>query len=174
MSNRIYSKPPKKPFHDLTLIEFAIIVIGCFALLFFMIRTAHADPGYERIQNCLAVNIYWEAASSGEPLSSQYVTAFVVMNRSRAWHMDACDVVFQPGQFSWTKGALNHRKVLRSVYHPPNNNAWKRAQWVAWAVLAGAKDFTGGALFYHADYADPKWAHNKTLVGQWGRHKVYL
>lgn len=144
-------------------------------LALFVPTTVRADPGYERIQHCLAVNIYWEAASSNEPLSSQYLVAFVTMNRSKQWHQDVCDVVFAKKQFSWTTGALNRHGVLRAVYHPPNNKAWVIAQAIALSVLQGARDFTGGALYYHADYIKvPRVFKHRKFVGKFGKHLAYL
>jgi N-acetylmuramoyl-L-alanine amidase len=139
-----------------------------------LIPAAQADEGYERIQHCMAVNIYWEAASSNEPVSSQMLVAFVTLNRSLQWHQDVCDVVFAPKQFSWTDGALNKRGVLRAVYHPPNNKAWAQAQQIAAMVLHGASDFTHGALYYHADYIIPPPAFlTRKYVGQFGKHMAY-
>lgn len=60
---------------------------------------------------CMALAIYMEA--QGEPLRGKQAVAEVVNNRSLAWGRDTCDVVFQRGQFSWTR----HTKS------PPSNHA---------------------------------------------------
>ncbi len=56
---------------------------------------------------CLALAVYEEAR--GEPLVGQEAVAMVVLNRARQAHRPVCQVVFAPGQFSWTKGF--HSKV---------------------------------------------------------------
>lgn len=50
---------------------------------------------------CMALAIYMEAR--GEPLRGKQAVAEVVNNRSLAWNRDTCGVVFQRGQFSWTR-----------------------------------------------------------------------
>lgn len=49
----------------------------------------------------MALAIYMEA--KGEPLRGKQAVAEVVNNRSVAWDKDICDVVFQKGQFSWSR-----------------------------------------------------------------------
>ncbi|MBK8908434.1 MAG: cell wall hydrolase [Rhodospirillales bacterium] len=40
--------------------------------------------------------------------------------------------------------------------------------------LYGAPDPTRGALWYHADYADPPWTRSMTRTTQIGRHIYYV
>lgn len=72
---------------------------------------------------CMALAIYMEA--QGEPLRGKQAVAEVVNNRSQAWGKSTCEVVFQRGQFSWTR----HTKS------PPKNHAnnpkWEECMTIA-------------------------------------------
>lgn len=128
----------------------------------------------ERQLECLAKNIYWEAAN--EPFEGKVAVAQVTINRVNddRFPKDICAVVYQKNvvytkvvcQFSWFC-ETNH--ITRSV-HP---KLFMESEAVAKKVLLenyrldGLKD----ALYYHADYVDPKW--KKERVGKIGRHIFY-
>lgn len=123
---------------------------------------------------CLALNIYWEARS--EPLLGKIAVAKVTLNRVKdAGFPDSiCGVVRQGEervlhqcQFSWF---CDGRKDV-----PLNQAAWRLAEEVAHlVVLYDAPDPTQGALWYHADYADPPWTRSMTRTTQIGRHIYYV
>lgn len=123
---------------------------------------------------CLALNIYWEARS--EPLLGKIAVAKVTLNRVKdpKFPDSICDVVRQGEesvlhqcQFSWF---CDGRKDV-----PLNQAAWRHAKEVAYlVVLYGAPDPTRGALWYHADYADPPWTRSMTRTTQIGRHIYYI
>lgn len=112
---------------------------------------------------CLAMNVHFE--SRGEPLAGQRAVAHVTLNRAREQHARICDVVFEPGQFSWT---IHDPRVRDEA-------AWARSLAVARrAFYAGrAGDPTGGATFYHATYVSPRWAAGMTRTASIGRHLFY-
>ncbi len=60
---------------------------------------------------CMAMAIFYEA--QGEPLRGKQAVAEVVNNRSIAWGMSTCEVVFQKGQFSWTSHTKQPTKKVR-------------------------------------------------------------
>lgn len=123
---------------------------------------------------CLTQNIYWEAAS--EPFEGKVAVAQVTMNRmnSGKFPTTVCGVVQQRNvfydrvvcQFSW---------FCESTYktRPVHPKAWEESEAVAKKVLLegfrlpSMKD----ALYYHADYVNPKW--NKEKVGKIGLHIFY-
>lgn len=123
---------------------------------------------------CLAKNIYWEAAH--EPFEGKVAVAQVTINRVNDGRFpeDICAVVYQKNviyskvvcQFSWFC-ETNH--ITKSV-HP---KLYMESEAVAKKVLLenyrldGFKD----ALYYHADYVDPKW--KKERIGKIGRHIFY-
>jgi spore germination cell wall hydrolase CwlJ-like protein len=120
--------------------------------------------------DCLADNIYHEAGYESE--EGKQAVAFVTLNRaqqSERFGKDICSVVKQKVnsvcQFSWFcagKTAIS------------NNFAYRQAREVALYVYANYEkltDITGGALFYHADYVNPRWKLTKTTVI--GRHIFY-
>lgn len=128
--------------------------------------------------DCLAENIYFEAAH--EPLDGRVAVALVTLNRvgDPRYPNNICDVVKQRTrvvsigdkrvvcQFSWY---CEQGKIVR------NTKAYNEAHTIALHVYANyerLKDLTHGALFYHADYVNPKWRGlEKTVVI--GRHIFY-
>lgn len=119
---------------------------------------------------CLALNIYWEARS--EPATGQLAVAAVTLNRvaDPRYPDNVCQVVYQGGeggkkgcQFSWWCDGKPDQ--------PREPVAWARAVEMAFlAVSLDRPDPTGGALWYHADYVDPRWARSKLVVARIGRH----
>jgi spore germination cell wall hydrolase CwlJ-like protein len=124
--------------------------------------------------DCLTKNIYWEAAT--EPFEGKVAVAQVTMNRvdNGRFGNDVCGVVYRKDnilgrvicQFSW---ACETTHKIKPVYPA----LYKESEEVAKKVLlenfrlSTMKD----ALYYHADYVNPKWG--KPKVGQIGRHIFY-
>lgn len=119
--------------------------------------------------DCLAENIYHEAGYESE--KGQVAVALVTMNRvnDERFPKHICEVVKQKTngtcQFSWycMKVALNKR-----------SEAYQQSLKAALHVYANydlIDDFTKGSLYYHADYVNPRWKLNRTVVI--GRHIFY-
>ena len=127
----------------------------------------------EKQLECLAKNIYFEAAT--EPFEGKVAVAQVTMNRveSGKFPADVCDVVFQKNtfynrvvcQFSWY--CEDGPKVVRSKAH------FTESMEVAKRVLLENYRLPSltGAMYYHADYVNPRW--NKPKIVQIGRHIFY-
>lgn len=121
--------------------------------------------------DCLADNIYHEARSEEE--NGQIAVALVTLNRVQdpRYPKDICGVVKQKVkstcQFSWF--CLKRKTIpdrARDVY--------VRAREIAIHVYVNYEklpDITGGALFYHADYVNPRWKLERTATI--GRHIFY-
>jgi spore germination cell wall hydrolase CwlJ-like protein len=128
----------------------------------------------ERQLDCLARNIYHEAGY--EPFEGKVAVAQVTMNRAAdsRFPSDVCGVVFQKNvfmervvcQFSWY---CDSAAKLR----PMNGPAYKESYEVAKKVLLEGfrLDILKSAMYYHADYVNPKWG--KPKIGQIGRHIFY-
>jgi spore germination cell wall hydrolase CwlJ-like protein len=128
----------------------------------------------ERQLDCLARNIYHEAGH--EPFEGKVAVAQVTMNRAAdsRFPSDVCGVVFQKNvfmekvvcQFSWY---CDSAVKLR----PVNGPAYKESYEVAKKVpLEGFRlDILKNAMYYHADYVNPRWG--KPKIGQIGRHIFY-
>ena len=123
--------------------------------------------------DCLAENIYHEAGY--EPREGKKAVALVTLNRTQdpRFPKDICGVVKQKTtiaerivcQFSW---------FCQGVGAPKKNEAYAESRDVAVYVYANyenLKDITKGALYYHADYVNPRWKLEKTTVI--GRHIFY-
>lgn len=128
----------------------------------------------EKQLECLAINIYREAGH--EPFEGKVAVAQVTMNRvaTGKFGTDVCGVVYQKNvvmdrvicQFSW---ACDHVHKNR----PINKAAYTESYEVAKKVLLEGfrLNILKDALFYHADYINPRWSLDK--IGQIGQHIFY-
>lgn len=186
--NRVFSFPVLKNFE--LMFRGFYFIIGCLAVgiainyayaakvkTFIAMKglPAHMSVSEKEAQiQCLAQNIYWEAAS--EPFEGKVAVAQVTMNRmnSGKFPRTVCGVVQQRNifydkvvcQFSWFCEA-NHKtkKVHHGLYVESEEVAKK-------VLLEGFRlDSMKEALYYHADYINPKW--NKERVGKIGQHIFY-
>ena len=122
---------------------------------------------------CMALNIYWEAARNSE-LDLRAV-AHVTLNRaaSAGFPGDVCGVVTQGGerplytcQFQWWCDGRSDE--------PTDMRAWNKALGIAEEVLSGQDvDPTGGALFFHNTGVTPSWARTFEPTIQIGDHIFY-
>ena len=123
---------------------------------------------------CLALNIYREAGH--ENFEGKVAVAQVTMNRvaTGQFGKDVCGVVYQKNivmekvvcQFSWAcDSAVKARPVNSAAY----NESYAVAKKV---LLEGFKlDVLKEALYYHANYVNPKWPLEK--IGSIGNHIFY-
>ena len=128
----------------------------------------------EKQLDCMAMNIYREAGH--EPFEGKVAVAQVVMNRvnSGKFAPDVCGVIYQKSvvmervvcQFSWfCDSATKTRPVNQQAY----NESYEVAKKV---ILEGFKlDVLKDALYYHADYVNPRWGFEK--IGKIGNHIFY-
>jgi len=129
---------------------------------------------------CLAQNIYYEAGY--EPEKGQVAVAFVTLNRVKSgfFESDICGVVKQKTgnvcQFSWwcedRPKAISTARALTDS----NNRLYNDIRNLAVYVYANhdkLEDPSKGALFYHADYVNPKWRNMEHLTTI-GRHIFYI
>ena len=139
-------------------------------------RMEFLDLSFEKKQKvmreveCLAKNIYFEAGS--EPRKGKIAVAEVTMNRvkSRQFPRTVCGVVYQKTrntcQFSWV--CINGKKIR-------SKTAWRESLQIAENILISKRRYgiIGDAMYFHADYVEPKWANEKRLIKQIGRHIFY-
>lgn len=132
-----------------------------------------AQGGQEREISCLALNIYFEARL--EPEEGRRAVAHVVMNRvaDRRWPDSPCAVIRQEDpqggrlcQFSWYCDGRSNR--------PHRDGYWTHAVQLAEKVYWGrSEDPTGGALWYHATYVQPRWRVGLAPGPRIGSHVFY-
>ena len=120
---------------------------------------------------CLTQAVYYEAGY--EPIEGRRAVAQVVLNRMRhpAFPKSVCGVVYQHNaspicQFTFVCDG--------SLYRRPEAAAWKQAEQIARAALAGyVERSVGAATHYHADYVAPSWAPLLTKINKLGAHIFY-
>lgn len=109
---------------------------------------------------CQALNIYHEAR--GSTVINQVAVAWVVRNRMERSGKSACEVVFEPRQFSWT---------ARRVGAPREADAWRRAQELALLVMEDQiVDITRGATHFHETTIRPTWSRRAKQSVRIGAH----
>ncbi|NBP02603.1 MAG: cell wall hydrolase [Proteobacteria bacterium] len=125
--------------------------------------------------DCLAKNIYYEAAS--ESFEGKLAVAQVTINRTKSnrYPNNICGVVYQKDkingktvcQFSWT---------CEKVSAPRNQYLWEEALYIARKALtepiAHAKIAAHNVMYYHAAYVNPGWKKNG-IVMRIGNHIFY-
>lgn len=128
----------------------------------------------ERQLACLAKNIYHEAG--GEPFEGKAAVAQVTLNRVNSGQFpgDVCKTIYQKNvvyekvicQFSWTCDKV-------TAFKPVNKSNYDESMIAAQKVLMENFRLPSleSALYYHADYIDPKW--NRTRVAKIGHHIFY-
>lgn len=104
---------------------------------------------------CMTEAIYFEANPSTE---AQRAVGHVILNRAKdkRFPRTVCGVVRDGCQFSY-------RCSGRSLALKDGEKRRKAAK-AADIVLAGARDTTGGALFFHSARIKPGWSRKKTGV----------
>ena len=136
------------------------------------------DP---RELECMAKNIYFEAAI--ESTAGKIAVAQVTMNRVRSRHYpdSICKVVYQGKHHS--NGFPVRDRCQFSWYcdgkgdEPRPTPAWKDSVEIAEYIIRTPSllDITDGATHYHADWMEkfPKWAHQKKKLVKIDTHIFY-
>jgi len=124
--------------------------------------------------DCLARNIYHEAGY--EPFEGKVAVAQVTINRAESGQFpsDICQVVYQKNvvyekvfcQFSWYCDSASIKKPMNGAVYTESMEVAKKV------LLEGFRlDGVKQALYYHADYINPKWG--KKPVTKIGHHIFY-
>ena len=139
-----------------------------------LIKSPVSVAQIEKELDCLAKNIYWEAAS--ESFEGKVAVAQVTLNRvnSKKFGNTVCGVVFQKNviyekmvcQFSWVcEGNYKIREINQKHFEESREVAKK--VFLENFSLPSLKD----ALFYHATYVNPGWKKEK--IATIGQHIFY-
>jgi len=135
---------------------------------------------------CLAKNIYWEARN--QSYFGQWAVGMVTLNRvtDARFPNTVCEVVYEgPHRKSWKDPSILiplRDQCQFSWYCDGKSDNFPKhdeeavmvAHEIADAVIQGNyMDYTGGALFYHADYVLPSWAKQKEKTIEIDDHIFY-
>lgn len=113
---------------------------------------------------CLACNIYHEARD--QPLQGQILVAKVTIARARSdeYPSSICGVVWDKGQFSWTK--------RRSVkVHEPE--AWEQSLTLARELVTYNPNQNPIMYFHKRASTRPAWTKGFVVAGRIGDHVFY-
>lgn len=136
------------------------------------------DKNTKKEIDCLVDNIFFE--SGAEPHDGKIAVAFVTMNRvkSEGYPSSVCGVIKQKNnnvcQFSWY---CQKKTTVKNVLTLSQESLYNYMRDIAMLVYFNHdklkhEDPSKGALFYHADYVDPKWKNVKKTT-KIGRHIFY-
>ena len=128
----------------------------------------------EKDLQCLAINIYKEAGY--EPVEGRVAVAQVTLNRVKhpAFPKTICEVVYQRTvnmsrvvcQFSWHCDSVHSNRLMNQEKYLESYQIAKKV------LLEGLKlESLNDALFYHADYVNPRWRYER--ITKIGRHIFY-
>jgi len=140
-------------------------------------------PAQKEVE-CLADNIYFEAGT--ESKEGKIAVALVTLNRLKTgFNESICGVVKQKAlnsegrivcQFSWwcndrSRSKSLHKEKYFSKQEKELYNEVKHLAVFVYLNHETMKDKTQGALFFHANYINPRWKLRKTAVI--GNHVFY-
>jgi N-acetylmuramoyl-L-alanine amidase len=125
------------------------------------------EPGDIR---ALSEAIWGEAR--GEGWCGQMAVGWVILNRMiqdpKTWGATIHQVVTKPNQFSsFGRKDPNSKKMKRA---DESLDSFYMAQQAALAVLGGAADPTGGAVYFHHRNMLPGWARHTVVTARIGLH----
>lgn len=128
----------------------------------------------DRELKCLALNVYHEAGV--ESFEGKVAVAQVTLNRvrSNSFPSDICEVVYQKNTFiSKTVCQFSWYCLQPSRLQPVDARVYEESYTVAKKVLLEnfRLDSIQSALYYHADYVNPKWKYKR--IAKIGRHIFY-
>jgi spore germination cell wall hydrolase CwlJ-like protein len=114
---------------------------------------------------CLAEALYFEARGTGA--RGKEAVAHVILNRmkDREFPSTVCGVVRDRCQFSYRCDGRPETMTDAA--------SRARAYRTAEAVLAGAPDITGGAMFFHSARVSPGWFRTRQRIGTFGGNVFY-
>jgi len=119
---------------------------------------------------CIAKNIYHEARNQGD--DGMFSVGFVTLNRMyhADYPSDACEVVYEPYQFSWVLDNPNVNKNNTVEYR-----AWLQSLQIAESILRNPyQNDMYGVTHYHTDAISPDWSASKTVFIQIKDHVFYV
>jgi spore germination cell wall hydrolase CwlJ-like protein len=148
-------------------------------------------PNEEKAIECMALNIYHEARN--ESVVGQMAVAWVVMNRMRSERFPdtVCGVVYQARTSRWHRENTGKIVPIRnqcqfSWYCDGKSDKvyeldkFEDVRDIAKRVVSNDRrqynkltDITEGALWYHADYVNPKWSKDYVRTVKIGAHIFY-
>lgn len=102
-------------------------------------------------RTCMVCNCYYE--SRGEPLRGKVAVSLAVLARTNSglYPTNACGVIYQPSQFSWTPRNGN------STIRPNSSTRESLSQCEAAVDYALQNPEVQGPMNFHATYVNPRW-----------------
>lgn len=131
------------------------------AAILALILTTGFSPSQRTDSNCLARTIYHEARGASQ--LDQRAVAHVVINRKESNNFPStiCGVVYDRGEFTWTRTNPNVREW----------KAWDRSKRLSDAILEGSSvDPTNGATYFWKTTVNPRWGRSYRVTLRTNAH----
>ncbi len=148
-------------------------LFGVVALMTLLVVSQDAKAGMTEDIQCHTDNIFYEANS--EDLLGMILVAQSVMNRTERpnrWGPDACSVIYQPSQYSWTllsAGELHEFRIKEA-------DGYRFIQENIGSILSSGPipGFSGVNHYLRCDSRRPGgWWESMEFLGQVGAHCFY-
>ena len=110
---------------------------------------------FSRDVDCLAVAIHKEA--SGEGLLGQRAVLDTIQQRMKDKHKTACQIIKEPGQFSWNTSDIKATKQQLTRYR----------------FIAKIPPVVHEARYFHNTSDHPQWAKKMRVKAKIGKHLFY-
>lgn len=123
---------------------------------------------------CLALNIYYEGR--GESELGKKIIAQTTMNRANDDHRNVCNVVMQPGQFTWVRSKVAGKQVKPRFVPKESDEAWSDCQIIAKKALNGSLDTPSkyrNVTHFHSARSQQSWTRSMKSLGRVGGHVYY-
>ena len=123
------------------------------------------DRHLDKSLKCLADNIYYEAGN--QSIVGKIAVAYTTLNRviSSDFPNTICGVVYERNkrtcQFSWVCQSRKYKKIVGQ-----EKEVYNVSRQVAIAIIFSYNknhDPSLGALYYHANYVNPRWKKRKLV-----------
>lgn len=140
-------------------------------------NSAEYSDEFKRDYFYLAATMWGEARGEGK--DGMGFVGHVIMNRAAAEFRGSnpTEVALYHKQFScWNQDDPNRAKLTIAYLENTTGEereAWNNAKSLAYYILKGSADYTGGALHYHAKSVDPAWSSDYTVTAIQGSHIFY-
>lgn len=124
-------------------------------IIILLLTVFNFSNAYTEDEKCIAVAIYKEA--SGENVFGQVAVMDTIQQRMKDKHKTACQIIKEPGQFSWGTSNIKPTKQQLTRYR----------------FVSRIPPVVEGARYFHNASVKPSWTRKMKVKAKIGRHVFY-